>query len=349
MPRRAPKDPEALIAMISALRALADGDQGSEFTNAAVSKLKQSGAKGDAARRLVHRFDGLEPAAKTEAFGSHAERRDFAMGSRADRVRTINEAAERRMFEHFGRGGTTASEEGGGGAGSRGIPDVRGPLDNPVLTDHIGPSTYEIRYEGLHCIDESGSTNWGSDEIYVITSSAHITADGQNVVRTETHPVGQSNYGDVDTGETRRGPVAACWHGTDLPVSLSVVAFEHDHGDPDHYRDEIDAVVKAALVVGALLFGAGATAKAILTAVGPLITDAINWLFDTDDDQIDNAKTEVFDQARLEALGKQPAGPYPHTELYGHFFSEHNGDGARYAFAFKLYRDPAFVEEIFLL
>ena len=56
-------------------------------------------------------------------------------------------------------------------------------------------------------------------------------------------------YSDIDSGEERIGPVAAAWQGNSDPVSLTVVVFEHDQGDPDVYKEQIDDIVKAAIAV----------------------------------------------------------------------------------------------------
>jgi hypothetical protein len=215
---------------------------------------------------------------------------------------------------------------------------------------------YTIDYEGFHCDRERGDFGW-SDEVYAITSTVSIIRpDGSNNVRTEKHPFDRLEYGDVDAGETRLGPVARCWQGLEFPVSLTVVAFERDHGDPDVYRDEVDDLVKAGIAALAYWNITGAVAIFLLEELGDFITDGINWLLDTDDDQVDIARTQVFDQLGLEAMGRD--GPRRHihhfdlfgqehsvvTELDCHFFSKHSGGGGRYVFGFNVGRTPPFVE-----
>ena len=136
-----------------------------------------------------------------------------------------------------------------------------------------------IRYVGFHCDAERGDFGW-SDEVYLITSAAHITAGGANVVRSEKHPLGASEYSNVDVGDTRLGPIAACWQGSADPVSLTAVAFEHDYGDPNHYREEVDAAVKVAIVIAAIYLGPEAAAVYVLEeATGLSVTESIGcWV-----------------------------------------------------------------------
>ena len=103
------------------------------------------------------------------------------------------------------------------------------------------------------------------------------------MVRSEKHPLGASEYSNVDVGDTRLGPIAACWQGSADPVSLTAVAFEHDHGDPNDYREEVDAAVKVAIVIAAIYLGPEAAAVYVLEEATGLIGDGINWLSGTDD------------------------------------------------------------------
>ncbi|WP_156956868.1 hypothetical protein [Sphingomonas astaxanthinifaciens] len=356
MPVRAPQDPEAFAALVTTLRVMAGRPPESEFERRVQERLSRSGNSGAAAIRLVGRFDSRPETQRHEALGVFAGRHDFTLGSRSGGGGGGSGGPIADPFAPRGGGGRDHDHPRGGLAGGgttaadpsgRGVEVLEPVRDIPL--GEIQSATYGIWYQGLCCVDETGSTNWGSDEPYVITSCANISASGENIVRTETHPVGAGHYNDVDTGEQRIGPVAACWEGTDLPVSISAVAYEHDYGDPNKFRDEIDAAVKGALVVGALLLGGGATTKAILAFVGPLLTDAINWLFGTDDDPIGVAQTEVFDHARLEEMGSHPMGPFYPSNLWGHFFTTHKGDGGKYVAGFRLVRDLPFEEKVIIL
>jgi len=194
--------------------------------------------------------------------------------------------------------------------------------------------------------DWDGFTN--SDEVLFQTFATHYDDDGVNHTRDENQPYDKQIYEDVDRDEVRIGPVSAVWAGTNLPMSLTVVAWEHDYGDPDKYRAEIKVIVNAAAVLLAYLYPPAAAASALIAALQPLIVDGINWLLGTDDDKIGEPVVEVLDFGRIEELGSHEVSPYVYanntknTELYGHFFTHHRGGGAHYVAAFKVERDPAF-------
>jgi hypothetical protein len=223
-------------------------------------------------------------------------------------------------------------------------------------------AVYGINYVGFYCDDETTTDMLfsNSDEVFAVTSVVSINPDGFNAQpRVENHPNDQTAYQDVDKGEVRLGPVARCWEGP-MPdgqvVSLTVIAWEHDYGDPDKYRDEIDALVKAGILATAWLTGAGVAATAVLEALSGTITDGINWILDTDDDQIDIARTEIFDRARMEEIGKRPLVPHyasngTQTELVisDLIQTQHVGSGARYVFGFVLDRTPAFLPEVVIV
>ena len=115
----------------------------------------------------------------------------------------------------------------------RALQDLLHPRPPSPIVPPPAPPVYTLRYRGLYCQEETtwDQASW-SDEVYVITSAVHIDANGHNVVRTEALPTAQSHawYDDVDSGEVRFGPVAACWRGNSDPVSLTAVVYEHDQG-----------------------------------------------------------------------------------------------------------------------
>lgn len=212
---------------------------------------------------------------------------------------------------------------------------------------------YRIRYRGLHCRDETGRFDIGSDEIYVITSAIEIKPDGSNTIRTEKHPIDQSYYGDMDTGETRAGPIAACWQGSNLPVTLAVTAWERDKGDPDAYRDDIHALVQAGVAAALWKFGGGlaSSISEYLDDAIDVITDVINWAVDTGDNQVDKVRTRILTQSKFERLGSsRPSHPYfpngsgwEEIPVQGHFYTPHAGDNGSYIAVFDVERIPPFV------
>jgi hypothetical protein len=185
-----------------------------------VAKLGASGVKPATAKRVVGRFDGHNEGRRRSALGPYFDR-------------PVQEGSARTAGTRGGFGGRL----GAGSVGRVGInPDWLDRLDELLPADGT-PATYRITYQGLVAEAE---TNWdgfsNSDEPYAITTAVHIADDGSNTVRTEHDPVGKTSYEDVDAREERIGPVAACWEGQAFPVSLSVVAFEHDYGDPNEYK-----------------------------------------------------------------------------------------------------------------
>ena len=351
MARPAPHNPELLAATLEALRAVAENRTDTDFAREMHAKLSGAGVNPTTAKRLAGRFDRHNEGMRRSALGEFFDRPVPARGSRAVPGRPTR---------------TEGTVLGGGGIRSSAAGEVRRRIGidsrwldrlHDLIPDGP-PPTYRITYQGLVAEAE---TDWdgfsNSDEVYAITTAVHIADDGTNTVRTEHHPVDKTSYTDVDAREERIGPVAACWEGQAFPVSLSVVAFEHDYGDPDKYRDEIDQAVKAAVAVLLYVYPPGAAALAALNELKPLITDLVNYLFDTGDDQIDATQTEVFDQARFESLGAQAPSGHIYTfkvlgtshsivtNLYGHFFSTHKESGAKYVFGFQVEGDPPFVRQ----
>ncbi|SRR6266542_937158 len=163
--------------------------------------------------------------------------------------------------------------------------------DNEVFVPPLNPDQqFLLTYKGLYCKSE---TSWDgltdSDEIYLTTTAISIDDQGNNVVRTEKHPITQDHYNDVDTGESRSGPVAAVWQGKEQTMSLIVHCREQDYGDPNKFKSEIETAVNAA-VVAAQSSGLDPLSARFLSWVG---TWAINYLLDTGDDNIDT-NTHIF-------------------------------------------------------
>jgi hypothetical protein len=268
MPRfnRPTNDPEIVALGILALRSYARGAPSeTQFEEEISSTLRDLDVSPAMAARLVANFDRIRPSVRQRVFGplglSDAQiPANITRGSR-----TPNPLAQRQILRPgvlaltvrhaIANGGAPVPVAGGGGpafdpafGGAVGIGAI--PAEEQILA----PERYTISYQGMHCVDETGIDFIGSDEIYILTSAVHIKPDGKNVVRTERHPLrenGAGTYGDVDSHETRIGPVASCWSALvddiDQGMSLTTVVMEHDHGDPDAYRDEVDAAVKLSI------------------------------------------------------------------------------------------------------
>lgn len=235
-------------------------------------------------------------------------------------------------------------------------------VGDPIIPDFPTDTRFTLLYTGLYCRDRTGDRLWlgPSDEPYVITVVVSVE-NGNNVERSETHPVGDTDrhYGDVDDGEWRNGPIAACWSGPlpTIDLSLVSVAMEHDEGDPDAYEDEIRNIVNLAAAIAAYFnIAIGAVVKAVAE-------DLIKWVIDSEDDEIGTA-VEIIAPDRLKLLAAnstlmlkqtrevlRPTGPFTflkeevedQTTLEYHFFTHHDARGEYFA-TFKVVsdKDPVF-------
>lgn len=142
-----------------------------------------------------------------------------------------------------------------------------------------------VHYTGLHCF---GETDWDqgsdSDEPYFILSVS--TPDVAATTRTQV-------YRDVDSGATRTD-LLEIYRGPPYGINISSVLMENDFGDPEKYKDEVQAVVLGVHTAGTLALGLIPVAGPVIAAIAgpalgslmPAIGGAINDLFDWGDDQI---------------------------------------------------------------
>ena len=318
-----PRDPEGLGRTIAALRVYAG--QRPAQTNAeraAVDTMRTQGISPDVAARMVGRIDAMRASVRTQLLGEIGEANFVAPTP----IRAAGPSTAATMIH----------------IPVRALQDLLHPRPPSPIVPPPAPPVYTLRYRGLYCQEETtwDQASW-SDEVYVITSAVHIDANGHNVVRTEALPTAQSHawYDDVDSGEVRVGPVAACWRGNSDPVSLTAVVYEHDQGDPNAYKNEVHVAVSAAIAV----LIAEYPPAAALAALEPVITDAINWLLDTGDDLIES-QTVVNRRDVLEWYAGQTDNIYiahnKSTNLPYHFVTTHRGGGATYIVGFDVTREP---------
>jgi hypothetical protein len=340
--RTRPSDPEKFASVVTALRAAVDRNPRNEFEREMVAALQNARVRRRAIERMLGNFDRLTPARQRQATGEFAGRR----------VTPKREAASPPPTPGRRVGGARSAV-----IELSGLRDQRQLAGGPLVVagDDLGPAVqfYALDYMGFHCDREVGDWGW-SDEVYAITSVASIRPNGDNAVRTEKHPFNALEYENVDYNETRLGPIQRCYQGVDFPLSLTVVAYERDYGDPDYYKDEVEAAVWLALLIATRWSPAGAGTVAILEAASGILRDSINWLLGTDDDQIDIPRTAIFQLSTVERLGRQGPTAWVHhanilgyeyeeeTPLRAHFFSRHSGNGGRYVFGFNFVRDPEF-------
>ena len=237
---------------------------------------------------------------------------------------------------------------------------------------------FTIDYMGIYCKERTGDRFFSpSDEPYVITVSVS-TEGGTNVERSELHPFGDPDkrYGDVDDGESRKGPIAVCWAGVEPVREISIVTsvIEHDEGDQDAYRDEIETVVNAIAEI-AILYGVS-----IPESIQSLAVDVFTWLSGSSDDEIGTQvviltpawirrwaalPTRKFSEKRIV---KKPKGFMTYveeevtdnTDIDFHFASRHTKDG-EYVVLYRVSADkepltplpgsnlPAINQEVFVV
>lgn len=149
-----------------------------------------------------------------------------------------------------------------------------------------------LHYTGLHCF---GETDWDqgstADEPYFILSVS--TPQIAATVTTQT-------YSDVDAGETRPD-LMELYRGAPYGINISAVLMEHDFGDQNKYRAQVQSVVMGVHAAGTLALG-------LIPVVGPFIAavagpglgslmpssgEAINDLFDEGDDRIGGANLTI--------------------------------------------------------
>jgi hypothetical protein len=336
-----PDDPEAIGLAVLALRNyVSPVAKPTTFEKQSAAAFKTLGIKKTTAKRFLANFDKIRASDRERYLGkigvAKAMPRAAVKKRDLNSVTTNNVVVPQVTLQHRFRGFPFGAPQLPGG------PLVLAPID------------YTINYTGMHCIDETHYDWAGSDEIYIITSAAHIAKNGDNVVRTERHPInnGKSGiYGDVDSHDTRVGPRAACWNGqvanVQLGMSLTTVVFEHDYGDPDHFKEDIDDAVKLALGIVALLYPPSRALIALIVASG-YVTDFVNWLIDTGDDEIGTV-THVLDFSDLEDYARSNLinySEYPGatgssgkpTGLMYHFRASVNDND--YVAAYQVTRNP---------
>lgn len=340
-----PSDPTAVGGLVAGLRSATKSKETNQFDRAIRVALARSELDAAILERLLSNYESIDRRVRRRVLG------DMDDSSFVPSRLSAHEASRPKR-----RGATALFDT----IGSTEV--VVGPgvfVEDPSPPPPV--NWYRIQYNGFHCDRERGDWGW-SDEVYLITTGVHIAPDGTNVDFAEQHPVGSSEYSNVDAGDTRLGPIASCWQGL-APVSLTAVAFEHDYGDPDHYKDEIRAAVLVALAYAAWKLGIvdfenldDLGTIAILVFAAGVIAEGINWFLDTDDDQTDIARTVVLPIETMEAFGRKGLSYHNHewtnpwtgdtwnewTDLRYHFRTRHSGGGGLYTFGYQIVRDPPF-------
>lgn len=358
------KNPEFLVGAVAAMRLLSgERRPQTRMEQEMLAQLQVLKLKPEVAKRIVGAFDAKPQADRQGLLGRFADK-SHALEDIAAPAPPHVEVRDHR--DGAPSGGTT------GRASSSRVghtSDTHGPPSEEATIDGVLPAIrYTVRYQGLWCQKETHPDLPGSDEPYVITSGVAINNGANATIETLIHPLNthDKHYDDVDAQEARVGPVAAVYEGSPDTLSLAVVLMEHDEGDPDYYRDEIDTFVKGAIAFASKYW----PPAAVLSFFKDNIVDAINWVLDTGDDVI-GSEVAVWERPALEALAIQTPGEYQGTKrelipsptgglpivgpvvnaptgLFVHFVTKHHGDGAEYVVGFDIVRDPPRPDPIIL-
>jgi hypothetical protein len=342
-PLVAMKNPEFLAGTVAAMRLLSGERQPqTQMERDVLAQMQASNLSRDAAKRIVAAFSARPKA-----------ERELVLGRFADESAPLDSMAapESHVVVRDHRGGASSGGTTGSGSTSRAghTSGTTGPLSEVLTTGTPPGIRYTVRYKGLWCEEETDGP--GSDEIYIITSGLAINNDVNSAVPALTHPLGtqQDYYADVDSLDKRIGPVAVVYTGSPDTLSLAVVVMEHDYGNPNYYRDDINTFVEAAIIAGSKLW----PWVSILLLFKGSIVDAINAIFGTGDDVI-SSEVVTWERSELEALALQTPSEYQGwklqtvvgprvnvpTGLFVHFVTKHRGDGAEYEVGFDIERDP---------
>lgn len=341
-----PRHPEFFVRVVTALR-LASGQLSprNDVERGLLDKLRPLALDASSTSKLVARFDAVPLEKRKQALGPLAEDRALAppnMGSEG----SISGTGSTRDFQIRGnvlerwlnrRSGSTTATPSGGSTERVRPEDVRGETSGTVFSQEVsGTIVYTVRYKGLYCREETDGPF--SDEIFVttavVTTNQGVNFEGSVVKHPRNTP--DNVYGDVDSGEERSGPVVALWKGNSDYFSLVVSLWEHDEGDPDAYRAEIEKLVAAGVKV------AESYNKAlgeILKALEESIVDLINWIIGTGDDLL-STETAVFTREQIEEIAMSQPTLGDSTSVLYHFDTTHKADGATYDVCFDIDRDP---------
>jgi hypothetical protein len=190
-----------------------------------------------------------------------------------------------------------------------------------------------VRFVAFHCFGETDELS-GSDEVYLTFGVVPL-----DVSRRATHQTRIHNQ--VDAGDTRPDLIDL-YTGPPGGLVISVNLAEHDEGDPEAYKDQVDAAVDKAAegVVAALgeipVLGVplALTAEVLLFVGGPALKEEINDLLGTEDDHVGTVEV-VLSTKDLLRLTREP--PHEVEGTLAHVESPLiSGDGASYKAYFEV-------------
>ncbi|WP_106769325.1 lamin tail domain-containing protein [Paenibacillus faecalis] len=160
-----------------------------------------------------------------------------------------------------------------------------------------------IDFVGFHCFGEDSDPFEGaSDEVYFIVEAEPLQRPARpNQVNDSKWvtmlPVTGVAYENVDAGETFPDSVTVFW-GRPAPLRLRVTGFEHDFGDPNALRDQIQVAIAA---IGAAASFAFPVASAIILnpQIQQAVANTINHVIDSGDNIIQSGVWDIPNRRRL--------------------------------------------------
>lgn len=148
-----------------------------------------------------------------------------------------------------------------------------------------------LRYVGFHCFGETDESS-AADEPYMTFGIVPAITDLKNTVPTRI-------YEDVNAGDSHADAIEL-YRGLPFGLALSTTLAEHDHGDPNKFRENVkagvekssekidEAITKGGSAAGAVI---GPIVGILLAIAGPTLTDIINGVLGTEDDFIGTVTT----------------------------------------------------------
>lgn len=351
-PLKRPSNPEASAMVINLLSRYAnDAPDKTETDKAIAARLDARPGSREAVRELLARFQALPEATRKDLLGSHLQ----LVGTRQsdDKIRNVFQRAygNLRPAPSFLEAEKALRESesllkiksANPKKAPTGKPDTQSEFPEGEQQSKsfstgtqvaslapLAQSQVRIRYRGLQCVEESDWDQFSSeDEIYVLTSV--IDPNTRRQVGDEMrHPIGsQTHYTDVDSGENRIGPAATCYAGAARDVSLIVTVMEHDFTDPNAMRRYVDTVVEAACAAFTSYTGIP-----VPDFIKGWIGDALDWLFDFEDDEISTEYVSLS-ASQLNSLAASTRRTAPFS---AQFATRHLGDGAHFKCWFEVVR-----------
>jgi hypothetical protein len=171
-----------------------------------------------------------------------------------------------------------------------------------------------VRYVGFHCFGEADEPS-GSNEPYFALGVLPMNVDQRATALTRI-------YEDIDGGRSVSDSVEL-YRGDPTGVAISVNLFEHDHGDPNVFKEQVDGAVDKAAeklthAIGAIpVVGPALSVVAEIAFIigGPALKEEVSQLLGTADDHIATVEL-VLPTKELLRLTRQPLAVFEGIEAH---------------------------------